>query len=272
MELTANLNPTACLLAAAQTSAGAEHRDSRKSKPKQRIWHNLSRLPLRTLASARRLLSPAYKLERAADRVVPRTFAAERLRGLEKIPGTSSARECRLLAYLVLQSPASGAIVEIGAFKGKSTAWLVEAAERSSRKPTIVSIDPHIGDASWHPDPTWLPFRRTVDEWDLERRGLEVLRASSHDVGAAWRRPISLLWIDGSHNYEDVQLDIAQFTPYVVPGGWVIFDDAEGDHFPGVARAIREWDASQAAFKNVGLIRHLAVFRRAEPRRTTERL
>jgi predicted O-methyltransferase YrrM len=167
-----------------------------------------------------------------------------------------------LLASLAMQSPPGGVIVEIGAFKGKTTAWLVEASEHHPARPAVVSIDPHDGMGHWHPTSTWPEFRRTVERFGLEQRGLEVHRAKSAEVATRWTRPISFLWIDGSHEYEDVAADIDGFVPHVLFGGWVVFDDATDPECPGVWRAIQERMLPQQDFEFLGLVRHLAVFRR----------
>jgi hypothetical protein len=226
-----------------------------------RLVRNLARLPSRTVRTLQRRLDPVYQLERQADREIPRRFGRERMQLLEAIPGTSSARECRLLAYLAMQSPPGGALVEIGAFKGKSTVWLVEAAEHHVSPPPVVSIDPHLG-ANWHPDPTWVDFSNTVTRFRLDDRGLQVRRARSHEVGAFWDRPIAFLWIDGSHAYDDVVTDIEDFTPYILPDGWVVFDDAASSKWPDVWRAIEARMLNRPGFQCIGIIRNVALFRR----------
>lgn len=220
-----------------------------------RLLRNLTCLPARTMASLERRRSPAYKLQVEANRFVYSWLPAERIKQLESIPGNSSNRENRLLARLVLTSPWGGCVVEIGAAHGKSTAWLVEAA--SSRKPSsaVVSIDPHMNG-------TWESFNATVCRFRLDGRGLEVRRATSHVVGQDWKRPISFLWIDGSHRYDDVIRDIEDFTPHVIGGGRVVFDDARGNRFPGVERAIAERMSRHLDFRSLGMIKNFALFER----------
>lgn len=155
-------------------------------------------------------------------------------------------------------------MVEIGAFKGKSTAWLVEAAQLCEPQRTVISIDPHMGD-DWHPSATWADFQATCRQFSLRERGLEVLRAKSHDVGVDWRRPISMLWIDGSHHYPDVCNDIRDFVPHVVPNAWIVFDDASPGHkegWPGVWQAIQEHMLTRSDVQFMGFLRHLALFRK----------
>ena len=222
---------------------------------KSRVLHNLVRLPRRTAGSLLRLVDPNYRLERRA-RSVRFWLDRQRMAELESIPGMCSQRECRLLAYLILQAPPRGDVVEIGAWKGRMTAWLVEAAQIRADQLAIHSIDPHHRGS-------WEDYCKTLSRFDLCARGLRVYRASSHEVGQAWTRPISLLWIDGSHEYKDVAVDIADFTPHVVVGGWVGFDDSAGGHFPGVERAVAEWASHDKRFVRVATLRNVSFYRRA---------
>jgi predicted O-methyltransferase YrrM len=229
----------------------------------QRALRNAARCPARTLRTVRRRFDPVYRLEREAVRQVPRRFGQQRCLDVASIPGTSSTREGMLLAHLAMQSPAKGVIVEIGAFKGRTTAWLVEAAGHHPARPAVVSIDPHLGMGHWHPASTWDEFQQTVERFGLQARGLEVRRAMSAQVAPSWLRPISFLWIDGSHDYQDVAGDIDGFVPHVLPGGWVVFDDAAAGDFPDVWQAIQDRMLPRTSFAYLGLLRHLAIFRRA---------
>lgn len=64
---------------------------------------------------------------------------------------------------------------------------------------------------------------------------------------------IDLLFVDGSHKYEDVKKDIAGWVSKVLPGGMVIFHDytpaqVDLDRDPtlrGVRRAVNDWRASK---------------------------
>lgn len=220
-----------------------------------RVLQNVARLPSRTAHSVRRLLTPDYRLERTANRAVQGWLSTDRRRELESIEGMSSHRECRLLAHLATQTPPGGVIVEIGAWLGKSTAWLVEGAQRLSPPLGVVSIDPHQRDS-------WTGFCATVERFRLQARGLQVHRAFSHDIGRTWSTPIGMLWVDGCHEYEPVLHDIDDFTPHVIPGGWVVFDDAAGGKFPGVERAIAERLSGRGDIRHVATVRNLQVFRR----------
>ncbi|GEM_PF-5840591 len=225
----------------------------------RRILNNLLRLPVRTCKSLWQWRSPAYRLQRQADRAVAAWIDPKRRNMLSAVPGFSSERELHLLAHLVRQAPPTGCIVEIGAYKGRSTVWLVEAAQKRSDRPRVISIDPHLRD-------TWATFCDVRTRFQLAERGLEVVRGFSSAAGKTWSRPISLLWVDGSHEYPDVALDIDLFVPHVVAGGWVVFDDAQGGKFPGVERAIAERMFGRSDFEHVGALKHFQLFRRQAAR------
>ncbi len=228
----------------------------RKRHPLVRVGINLLRIPQRTVRSASRMFHAGYRLERTAKRHLRCWLTPQRRAELAAIEGMSAVQTCELLAWLVTQSPAGCDVVEIGAWRGKMSAWLVEAAEQCNPRPRVVSIDPHLMDS-------WSQFNQTVQRFALDRRGLVVQRADSAEAGRDWQRPIGMLWIDGNHEYEPVLRDIDLFTPHVARGGWVVFDDATTGACPGVTRAIAERMMPDARWQHVADVRHVAVFRRA---------
>jgi predicted O-methyltransferase YrrM len=48
-----------------------------------------------------------------------------------------------------------------------------------------------------------------------------------------------VLFVDGDHGYEAVKEDLMRLAPFLVPGGWICFDDAFST-YAGVDRAITE--------------------------------
>ena len=139
-------------------------------------------------------------------------------------------------------------IVEIGSYKGRSTIALGTAlVERHAG--SLVAIDPHAptGKTSYtleHGDAdTFAEY-----EANLARAGVAAyvtsLRATSTQARSNYDgRPIDVLFIDGSHDYDDVLADIDAWAPLLGPGAVVAFNDP---YVPGVNRAIRERIASGA--------------------------
>ena len=180
-----------------------------------------------------------------------RELPADLEAALAAVPGTTSQRECRLLFYLAATAPGGGQIVEIGAFKGKSTAWLAEAARRAARN--VITIEPFLRS-------TEEDVRSVLQRFNLE--GVVTLhKALSHEVGKDWSGPIAMLWVDGGHDYEVVRRDVEDFAPHLVSGGVAVFDDMK-PRFPGVARALEETLMRDERFSYLGELRGLAIFRR----------
>jgi predicted O-methyltransferase YrrM len=144
------------------------------------------------------------------------------------IPGFLPENEIRFLGILAACTPANGVIVEIGSFKGKSTAMLATMA-RKYELGRVVAIDPHQGLSYLGPEAP--KQSSTFDEFliSLKLAGIgshvEVQRAYSRDVGRNWNRPIRLLWIDGDHSYEGCKEDFDLFSPFLAEGGVVAFHD-----------------------------------------------
>lgn len=57
------------------------------------------------------------------------------------------------------------------------------------------------------------------------------VQGDSREMGKYWKKSIGFLFIDGSHYVQDVRLDFAAWTPWLMPGGVVALHDAHGfDH------------------------------------------
>jgi len=128
-------------------------------------------------------------------------------------------------------TPAAGAMVEIGSFKGKSTVVLATVA-RHYGLGHVVAIDPHTFDnpelAAHRAEPGASSFETFLR--NLEAAGVadnvEVHRALSTNIAPHWTRPIRFLWIDGNHTLAGAKADFDGFMPHLVPGGIVAFHDA----------------------------------------------
>lgn len=153
-----------------------------------------------------------------------------------------------VLSLMAEQGPGVGAIVEIGSFKGRSTAWLAYGAKSAGRE-KVTAIDPFTGSPEHQPGQEWadsdlavlgstLPvFGENLRKLDLFDHVNPVVSTSA-DAAKEWNDPIRLLFIDGDHSYEGSKLDFESWTPHVVPGGLVAIHDI--GHWDGVTRFYRE--------------------------------
>lgn len=145
--------------------------------------------------------------------------------------------EGRLLHRLAANADPDGCIVEIGSWHGKSTIWLAAGA-LAGRGARLVAIDPHIGTGLRREGETTEHVLRE----NLARAGLdgqvEIVVGASEDVVAGWSRPISLLWIDGDHEYESVRRDLELWGRHLLPRASVALHDTFV--WPGPERVVRE--------------------------------
>lgn len=153
----------------------------------------------------------------------------EALEKSRSVGGFLGDTEARFLALLAACTPATGAIVEIGSFKGKSTVLLASVAAHYGLGP-VVAIDPHTAPAVT--DAKISPGSSTYDEFvaglrtnQLEEQ-VEIHRSYSREAAKGWNRSIRLLWIDGDHTYEGAREDFELFSPFLAKSGIVAMHDA----------------------------------------------
>lgn len=182
------------------------------------------------------------------------------LRLSRAIPGFLGEHEARFLAVLVACTPADGAIVEIGSFKGKSTVLLASVAARYGLGP-VVAIDPHTAPSAT--DPSLPTGASSYDEFvaglraaNLEKH-VEAHRTFSREVAKGWNRPVRLLWIDGEHTYKGAKEDFDLFSPFLSNGAVIALHDAL-HAFEGPIRVFLEDILRSDRFGPTGFVQSVA--------------
>jgi predicted O-methyltransferase YrrM len=152
---------------------------------------------------------------------------------LAEIPGYLHPLEARFLYWLAGRVPKNGLALEVGSYKGKSTAHLASGLQPTAR---LACVDTWRNDAMpYDAVSDVLPeFLRNVDVY---RNVIETHRGFSAEVASNWSLPLDLLFIDGDHSYEGCSSDLSAWLKFVRPSGWVVFHDSSE---PGVAQAIAE--------------------------------
>ncbi len=189
------------------------------------------------------------------------------LRRAEAIEGWLERSEAELLVGAAIQAARSEGVhdfVEVGSFCGKATTLLASVLQALSPSGKVYAVDPHDGlvgaegnllDAG----PTLERFQRSLALAGVVEQ-VQVLTTRSPEV--AWNRPISLLLIDGLHDYESVRTDFEHFAPHLAPQGLVLFHDYAA-YYPGVVRFVDELLAtSHELFQRAGT---LVVLRARRP-------
>lgn len=129
-------------------------------------------------------------------------------------------------AFLFLSAkewPCSGEIVEIGSWKGRSTIWLAKGS-KAGKRGKVHAIDPHVGSYENRNENTYRDFIRNLKKAGVTGHVVPMV-ARAEDAAKKWSKPIRLLWIDGSHDYEDVKRDFRIWEKFLVGGGMIALHD-----------------------------------------------
>lgn len=156
---------------------------------------------------------------------------------LADLQGLTPISTCEKLRELAAKTPADQAVVEVGSFLGKSTAYLA-----SSRK-TVYAVDPwemiDMKTVCWHCEqPTVEKFSAQLASVDLLDR-VVIMQGLSTDMADEYDGPpIGLLFIDGDHSYQAARGDFLAWSRHLAPSATVAFDDYGVTRNPGVAKAV----------------------------------
>jgi MMP 1-O-methyltransferase len=162
---------------------------------------------------------------------------------IKDVPGWLSDEEGEALYELARGCSGKGVIVEIGSWKGKSTICL-GLGSRAGNGVRIFAVDPHAD------------YRHGDFKDNIERAGIADLvtpvKGLSQAVVDEFHEPIELLFVDGSHEEDDVREDFDKWVPKVVEGGIVAFHDTTWH--AGVRRVVAERIYASRRFKDVRFV------------------
>jgi len=162
---------------------------------------------------------------------------------IKGVPGWLSDEEGEALYELAKECTGRGVIVEIGSWKGKSTICLGRGSKAGAGVP-IFAVDPHAD------------YRHGEFKENVERAGIAdivtPLKGFSQDVVGGFDQPIELLFVDGSHEEEDVRKDFETWVPKVVEGGTVAFHDTTWHR--GVRKVVAEKIYGSRQFRDVRFV------------------
>lgn len=159
-----------------------------------------------------------------------------------------------LLSLLRRMTGPSLLMAEIGVFAGATSEYLLANEPRLR----LHMIDPW---RAAEPDSTYAKSRdrvatltqeqmdavaRQADERTMFAEGRRWIHPSTSLAVAEWMQgPFDLVFIDAEHTYEGCSADIAAWWPKVKPGGILAGHDYGHRRYPGVARAVDRFVASE---------------------------
>lgn len=148
-----------------------------------------------------------------------------------------------------------GRVVEIGSFQGKSTYWLASGV-RDSNDNTMITIDHHNGNKE-HNDSSnmhskFFPkggtkniFKENMEKYKL-MDWITPMYVDSMTAASKFNEPIRLLFIDGSHEYQDIKNDVLIWGKKVVSGGIIVIHDSSRiAQFEGPKKVVGQLMAAQ---------------------------
>jgi hypothetical protein len=147
----------------------------------------------------------------------------------------STYAQLRGLIDLLLQLPGNLVWAEIGCYDGASAElWML-------RSQKLYCIDPWF----WTPQFHNVPCAEIEGRFDERMRpfGDRVIKIKGNSWDIVDQIPDGSLdgfYLDASHVYQHVKLDLEKFIPKVKDSGWVTGHDWQNPDTPGVEKAIRE--------------------------------
>lgn len=136
-------------------------------------------------------------------------------------------------------------IIEIGAFLGKSTSYLANLIKKSGKKINFYVIDPWKKITSSPssviqntvPENMYETFLENINNLDLLDYVIPMKMTSEQAFEQLKDKKFKFIFIDGSHQYENVMCDIISYDKLLLPDGILAGDDFQG---AGVAKAVKE--------------------------------
>lgn len=145
---------------------------------------------------------------------------------LARTDGMTSLDEAKFL-YELATHVTDGCIVEVGAYRGRSTVALGRGSLDGHRVPVFV-IEPHqkfsgVLGGQFGPADAGAFYQAILESGCYHV--VRLVSLSSEQVVSAWGLPVTLLWIDGDHRYEAVKRDFDCWRAHLANGATVVFDD-----------------------------------------------
>ena len=128
--------------------------------------------------------------------------------------------------------------VEVGTWKGGSTAFMGVEIHNSGKKIKYDAIDSFSGSKE-HGDVSDFLYDECKENLKtlIDLNLLTLIKANSPEVSSNYEdSSIDFCYVDGSHEYEDVKKDIAAWLPKVKPGGTLAGHDFYGVNHQGYGK------------------------------------
>jgi len=157
-----------------------------------------------------------------------------------------------LYSEMVKLSPANSHFVEVGAFLGRSTAFMAVEIINSGKNIKFDVVDTWEGSIEHElkskEEHEWLYNSFICNTYPVNQT-INPIRTTSVEAAKLYAdNSLDFVFIDAGHEYEDVKSDLQAWYSKVKVGGFIAghdyFDPADPEHghkFPGVRQAVNEF-------------------------------
>lgn len=150
----------------------------------------------------------------------------------------------------IIESAQEGAtIVELGSFKGRSTSYLLELANKSGKQLSIYAVDHFQGSEEHAKIDYFSIFKNNMDNLEFKYPYITIQKNSVEASKEFADKSIDFMMIDASHDYDNVKRDILCWMPKIKAGGMLAGDDYD---WPGVSAAVNELLPDRLVFPRTG--------------------
>jgi predicted O-methyltransferase YrrM len=195
----------------------------------------------------------------------------ETKRIVAKVEGFLTDEEGEILYKLAKDCLPNTVIVEVGSWKGKSTIWLSRGSQAGNNL-KVFAVDPHTGSSEHN-------IGRKV--WTFDKFKENILNAgvsdvviplvqTSEDASRSFAEPVGLIFIDGAHEYEKVNLDFELWFSKVKDGGIMAFHDTT--NWPGPRKVVEEKLFNSPNFKRIRFVNSITYGRKCATKTYLEKL
>jgi hypothetical protein len=151
-----------------------------------------------------------------------------------------------MFAYAVETAPAEAHFVEIGTWKGQSSAFLAVEIINSGKKIRLDCIDNFTGSVI-EPGQMYDPDNQAGRLLEVFHKNMEpvsghytAIRGDSADTASFYEdESLDFVFIDASHDYESFKKDLTSWFPKVKIGGLIAGHDY-ADAYQGIMKAVQD--------------------------------
>jgi len=162
--------------------------------------------------------------------------------------GFLSDSEGMTLYRLAKKCNGTGAIVEIGSWKGRSTIWIAFGSKDGPKK-KVVAIDPHTGSPEMPPGHSLAEFKANIKNAGVGDLVKPIVK-TSEEAAASFKEKVGFIFIDGNHDYKYAKQDFGLWFPKVMEHGVMAFHDT--NFVRGPKRVVNELVFGSRNFRNIG--------------------